>query len=137
MHCNKSPGCSLWKALLYETGQNSKTHTYNPDVGSNFLCLTWFYHIIRDSGESRGQAVGLYSYISIWSPSLSSCIIIIGSIDQPKLQNMFFRHQECNRIRIFQVDSNTLACKTASLASTTHLCGYLVLFFVQRRSKNK
>lgn len=60
-------------------------HTYKPDVDRNFLSLTWFNHIIHDSSEPGGQDVGLHPYFSIWSPN----IIVMGSVDEPKLGNIF------------------------------------------------
>lgn len=64
VQCNKSPGCSLWRMLLYETGQNSKRYAYKPDVGGNFLCLTWFNHLIDSSSESGVKLLDLLQILA-------------------------------------------------------------------------
>lgn len=53
----------------------SKRHAYKPDVGGNFLRLTWFNHLIDGSIESRGQAAGLFLQILAYRRGRGSCLV--------------------------------------------------------------
>lgn len=58
---------------------------YKPDVGGNFLCLTWFNPLIDGSSESRGQVAALSPDFGIWSPKLSFCTATEGHKDKMKV----------------------------------------------------
>lgn len=95
---------------LWNRPKNSKTHSYNPDVDGDFLWLAWWNHVIHNSGESKGQVVGLDSYSSIWRPNLSCCIIVMRSMDQQNMQQKHILPQGWNQILISSLNLVFLSC---------------------------